>query len=94
MYLSLINRNGMAAEIRNPKTGSGENITEYISNWFSAELMTSYIIKKNAWEIWSGAAFTHQSALTRDNIFNSGDFSGGRLVFAIPLRFHWRLAKS
>jgi hypothetical protein len=91
--LGLANRLGILREKRNLTIASGDIITaKRTNNWLSGELMGSYIKERNSWEFWTGLAFVHQYSTYKDD--GDHDYSSakaGRFVFAVPIRFHWRL---
>ena len=60
-------------------------------NWFSGELMAAYLLKRWEWELWGGIAFLHQYSTYTSDDSRFNNVTGGRFVFAIPIRFLWRV---
>ena len=61
------------------------------TNWFSGELMTAYFYQRWSWELWGGIAFLHQYSTYTSNDERFNNVGSGRFVFAIPIRFVWRV---
>ncbi|MCL2766693.1 MAG: hypothetical protein FWD21_03310 [Peptococcaceae bacterium] len=71
----------------------GTDIIQIKNNWLSVDLMGSWILARGAWELWAGFSLLHQYSTIKSNIYTENDVSGGRLVFAIPIRVVWSIAK-
>ena len=71
----------------------GTDMVRITGNWLCADFMGSWILARGAWELWAGLCLLHQNSAIKSNIYTEKDVSGGRLVFAMPIRVVWSIAK-
>jgi len=90
--LGFANRLGLLTEKR--MFEGDQLMAKRSTNWFSGELMASYFYQQWFWELHGGIAFLHQYSTYESNDIRYHDVGSGRFVFAIPVRFVWRIRSS